>query len=260
MGYRFRRTGTGRTRCGRARSSLRSPVAAMASPPWLWAGERHRRRGAKLPGARGPDHRAGDARIERRHFGPRAGRRHVGAIRQAGHRRQQAGRQWRARHRRCRPRQSRRLHADARRDLFDHRAAAHRQGCRLYGEIVHADLPDLQERPGHRGAAEFAAEDREGHRRGGEAEARRAQCRHSRHRHHPAPRHDPIGAAGQGRVQRRAVQGAGRGNPEHPLRPARFRRRAVDRRGRQRAGDAGTIRGDAQSVAARRADIQGAGL
>ena len=96
--------------------------------------------------------------------------------------------------------------------------------------------------------------------RGGEAEAGRAQCRHSRHRHHPAPRHDPIGATGQGRVQRRAVQGAGRGNPEHPLRPTRFLRGAAHRRRRQRADDAGTIRGDAQSVAARRADIQGAGL
>jgi len=77
-----------------------------------------------------------------------------------------------------------------------------------------ADLPDLQERPGHRGAAEFAAEDGERHRRGGEAEAGCAQCRHSRHRHHPAPRHDPACATGQGRVQRRAIQGAGRGNPD----------------------------------------------
>ena len=69
-----------------------------------------------------------------------------------------------------------------------------------------------------------------------------------------------LARAGQGRVQRRAVQGTGRGNPEYALRPARFLGGAAHCCRRQRAFDAGTIRGDAQSVAARRADIQGTGF
>lgn len=81
------------------------------------------------------------------------------AARRTVHHRQQARRQRRARHRRCRPRQSGRLYATARRHVFDHGRTADRQTGRLQCEIVHPDLPDVQERPDGRGAAELAAED-----------------------------------------------------------------------------------------------------
>ncbi len=63
----------------------------------------------------------------------------------------------------------------------------------------------------------------------------RGDCRHSRYCHHSASRHDPIGGRGQSPIQRRAVQGTGRGNSKRPLRTDRLRRGAADRRGGQRA-------------------------
>src|SRR5579862_2317968 len=78
MGYRFRRTRSG------GRDAAGRDHCCRFGCRFGNRGRRcDRRGGAKLPGTGGPDHRAGDARVERRHFGPGAGRRHVGAIRQA---------------------------------------------------------------------------------------------------------------------------------------------------------------------------------
>ena len=69
----------------------------------------------------------------------------------------------------------------------------------------------------------------------------RAQRRHPRDRHHSAPCHGRIGRSGQGRVQRCAVQGTGRGNAGDALRPDRLCGRAADRCRGQRPHHAGTV-------------------
>ena len=53
-------------------------------------------------------------------------------------------------------------------------------------QVVRSDLPDLQERPGDRGAAEHLQE-RGRPDRGDQSQAGRPELRHARRRHHPVP-------------------------------------------------------------------------
>jgi hypothetical protein len=160
---------------------------------------------AGLSGPSDRDDRAVDAGILRRHPRPRADRGDGRPARPALRDLQQAGRGRHTRHRGGRAGEARRLHADAWRGCLDHRSAADRAERRLRPAIVRADLPDLQERPGDRGAARHLQEPRRDRRRE-QSQARRAQFRQSRSRHHPAPGDGRVRAAHQGRVQSRAVR------------------------------------------------------
>ena len=151
-------------------------IAAIASPPWLsppwlwgWRTPPAPRRKV-LSGPHRRDGRAGDARLDRPTSSaacwPTACRRQLGqpvfVVRTSR-------RQRHPRHRRCRPRQARRLHADARRRVFGHRAAADRKDTGYTAEIVRrrSARPSRTTRSSWRGRRHL--QDRGRHRRGGKA-------------------------------------------------------------------------------------------
>ena len=172
----------------------------------------------------GPHHRNGralHAGLVGRHPGPHPGRQHGRPTRPALRGAEQGRRQRHPRHRRSRARQARRLHADARRRLLGDGAAADRAADRLHRRIVRADLPDLQERPGHRGAAE-QLQDRGRPDRRRQSQDRRPELRQPGPRHHPAPVDGRAVADQQDRVQPRPVQGTGRGDPDGARRADRI--------------------------------------
>ena len=214
-------------------------------------------------GLSGPHHRIDrplHAGLVGRHPGPGPGRQHGGAARPALRRAEQARRQRHPRHRRGRPRQARRLHADAWRRVLDHRAAADRAADRLHRRnrstpICQTFKNDqvIVARPGtYKTLADLMAA----------SKAKSGGLNYGSPGLGTIPHLSMAELSQISKVEFNHVPFKG---PAESIqmthgRPDRIRRGAADRGGQQRACHARPVRREAQPVDPRRADREGAGL